>query len=114
MGLGILGAIKQRFGFLLETLDLVFEDANLVLKITPLQLVNIDNIVPSMLPYSTSEANTAGTIFAEALDFLAGVVEAAETDVLLVTFLVLLTASSTGGESAIASVSGGTLTRRVD
>ena len=46
-------------------------------------IVNIDNIVISVLSNGAPEANAARAVFAEALDVLAPVVEAAENVVVL-------------------------------
>ena len=92
--LGVLGAIQEGFGLLLEHLDFVFKDADLILEVALLKLVNIDNIVISVLSNGASETNTARTVFAKALDVLASVVEAAENVVVLLALLVLLTSSS--------------------
>ncbi len=88
--LGVLGALQECLGLLLEHFDFVFEDSDLVLEVALLQLVNIDDVVISVLSNGASEANTTRTVFAEALDVLASVVEAAENVVVLLWDLCVL------------------------
>ena len=92
--LGVLGSIKQRLGLLLEHLDLILENSNLILKVTLLQLINIDNVMISVISNGAPEANAARAVLAEAFDVLAAVVEAPEHVVILLAFLVLLASSS--------------------
>ena len=101
--LGVLRPIQQRLGLLLEHLDLVLEDADLVLEVALLQLVNIDNVVISVLSNGASETNTARAVLAEAFDVLAAVIEAAEDIIVLLALLVLLATSSSRRQPTIAA-----------
>ena len=101
--LWVLGAIQEGLGLLLQHFNFVFEDSDLVLEVTLLQLVNIDNVVISVLSNGASETNTARAVLAEAFDVLAAVIEAAEDIIVLLALLVLLAASSSRRQPTIAA-----------
>ena len=90
VGLGVLCSIQQGLGLLFEHINFILKYADLVLQVTLLQLIDVDNIVVSVLANGAPEANATGTVFAEAFHVLAAVVEAPEHIVVGLTVLLLL------------------------
>jgi hypothetical protein len=78
MGLRILGSIQQSLGLLLEHVDLVVEDPDLVLEVGLVQLVNVHDVVITMLPYGATEADARAAVLTETLHVFRAVVVAPE------------------------------------
>ena len=74
MGLGVFGAVEKSLGLFFKTVNLVLKHPYLIFEIALLQLVNVDNVVISMLADGASEANAAAAVLAEAFHVLAAVV----------------------------------------
>ena len=96
-------SVKESLGLFSQHIDFVLEKANLVFEIALFELIDVDNVVVPMLADGASEADTAGTIFAEAFDIFTSVVQASEYVVVLLALLVLLSTSPTRRKPTITS-----------
>lgn len=99
----VFGSVKESLGLFSQHIDFVLENANLVFEIALFELIDVDNVVVPMLADGASEADTAGTIFAEAFDIFTSVVQASEYVVVLLALLVLLSTSPTRRKPTITS-----------
>ena len=57
MSLRVLGSIEQRLGFFAQTLNLILEDADLVLEVRTIELVDVNYVVVAMLANGATEAD---------------------------------------------------------
>ena len=55
--LRVLGSVEQCLGFFAQHLNLVFEDADLVLKVRTIELVDVNYVVVTMLANGATEAD---------------------------------------------------------
>ena len=80
VSLRVFRSIQESFSLLFEHINLVVEDPNLVLEIGFVELVNIDDVVISVLADRTSETNSARAVFTKAFYILVGVIVAPEAN----------------------------------
>lgn len=78
MRLRILSPIKQRLGLFLKHIYLIIKYANLVLEITLVELIDVDNIVISVLADGAPETDAGAAIFAKTFHVFGAVVVASE------------------------------------
>lgn len=90
MRLGVFGPLEKSLGFLLKCFNFVFKDSDLVLQVTFVEFIDVDDVVVSMLADGAPEANAARAVLAKALDVFTAVVIAPEDAPLAGTMLLIL------------------------
>ena len=75
---GIFGAVKKSLRFFFQHINLVIKYSNLILEITFIELINIDNIMISMFADSAPKTDARTAILAKTFDILRAVIVASE------------------------------------
>ena len=78
MCLAVFGSIKQGLCLFLEHVNFVFEEADLILEVCLVQLVDIDDVVVAVLTNRTPEANARRAVLAESFHFVSRMVQTKE------------------------------------